>query len=163
VAQLPRPPLRTTLPAASAPLETCMAPPKDFDFDKFKKLVPKSVAIPSNMKTNMTFLNVHYIHYPKLSKSSKVQKVMDERVNQIRQMVPGLKKTRDNINTMFDALKPNNKEHDKFKLVLMQYLELLRKAERDRQQWIKDERDLGNGENVKTNLEAQGADDVIRI
>ena len=140
-----------------------MAPPKDFDYDKFKKLVPKSVPIPGNLKTNMTFLHVHYIQYPKLSKSSKVTKVMHDRVNMIRQMVPGLKKTRENLNTMFDSLQNGNKDHDKFKLVLMQYVELLRKAERDRQQWIKDERGLGNDTNVKSMLEAQSLDDVIRI
>jgi hypothetical protein len=140
-----------------------MAPPKDFDYDKFKKLVPKTVPIPTSLKVNMTFLHNHYKHYPKLSKSSKVTKVMHDRVNMIRQMVPGLKKTRDNLNTMFDSLQNGNKDHDKFKLVLMQYLELLRKAERDRQQWIKDERGLGNDTNIKSMLEAQSLDDVIRI
>ncbi len=140
-----------------------MAPPKDFDYDKFKKLVPKSVTIPGNMKVNMGFLHAHYIHYPKLSKTSTVEKVVDTRINQIRQMVPGLKKTRDNINAIFKSLKDDNKDHAKFKLVLMQYLELLRKAERDRQQWIKDERGRGHGEKIAAQLEAQGADDVIRI
>ena len=140
-----------------------MAPPKDFDYAKFKKLVPKSVVIDPKLKTNMTFLHVHYINYPKLNKTSKVAKVMDDRVNMIRQMVPGLKKTRDNLNDLFKGLTAGNKEHDKFKLVLLQYLELLRKAERDRQQWIKDERAAGNTDNVKTMLEAQSLDDVIRV
>ena len=137
--------------------------PTDFNYDKFKKLVPKSVVVDAKLKTNMTFLHVHYIQYPKLSKTSKVAKVMYDRVNMIRQMVPGLKKTRDNINAMFTGLQAGNKEHDKFKLVLLQYLELLRKAERDRQQWIKNERAAGNEANVKTMLEAQSLDDVIRI
>ena len=137
--------------------------PKDFKYDSFKKLVPKSVKIDPKLKTNMTFLHVHYIAYPKLSKTSKVAKIMDDRVNMIRQMVPGLKKTRDNLNAMFTTLKPSDKEHDKFKLVLMQYLELLRKAERDRQKWIKDEIAAGNDNNVKVMLQAQELDDVIRI
>ena len=140
-----------------------MAPPSNFDYDKFKKLVPKGVAIDAKLKTNMTFLHVHYIQYPKLSKTSKVTKVMYDRVNMIRQMVPGLKKTRDNINAMFHALQSGNKDHDKFKLVLLQYLELLRKAERDRQKWIKDEVGYGNTKNVDTMLKAQSLDDVIRI
>ncbi len=140
-----------------------MAPPKDFDYAKFKKLVPKSVPIDAKLQTNMTFLHVHYIQYPKLSKSSKVAKVMYDRINMIRQMVPGLKKTRDNLNAMFKSLKGDNKDHEKFKLVLLQYLELMRKAERDRQQWIKDERKLGNTVNIKSMLEDQGADDVVRI
>ncbi len=137
--------------------------PKDFKYDSFKKLVPKGVVIDPKLNTNMTFLHVHYIQYPKLSKTSKVAKVMYDRVNMIRQMVPGLKKTRDNINAMFKTLTTGDKEHDKFKLVLMQYLELLRKAERDRQTWIKAEKAAGNTENVKTMLEAQSLDDVIRI
>ena len=45
----------------------------------------------------------------------------------------------------------------------MQYLELLRKAERDRQKWIKDEIRLGNTTNVNSMLVAQSLDDVIRI
>ncbi len=136
---------------------------KDFDYAKFKKLKPKDVPEITSMKTNMTFLHNHYIHYPKLSKSSKVAKVMRDRVNMLRQMVPGLKKTRDNINAMFKTLKSGDKTHDKFKLVLMQYLELLRKAERDRQKWIKDEIRLGNTTNVNSMLVAQSLDDVIRI
>ena len=140
-----------------------MAPPKDFSYDKFKKFVPKSVVVDPKLKTNMTFLHVHYIQYPKLSKTSKVAKVMYDRVNVVRQMMPGLGKTRDNINAMFKTLKAGDEDHEKFKLVLLQYLELLRKAERDRQQWIKTERTLGNTNNVTTMLEAQSLDDVIRI
>ncbi len=140
-----------------------MAAPKDFDYAKFKKLKPKDVVEDAKLKVNMTFLHVHYIRYPKISKSSKVADVMVERVNMIRQMVPGLKKTRDNINAMFKVLKADNKDHEKFKLVLLQYLELLRKAERDRQKWIKDEIKLGNTNNVQVLLEAQSLDDVIRI
>ena len=137
--------------------------PKDFKYDSFKKLVPKDVPIDAKLKTNMTFLHVHYIAYPKLKKTSTVAKVMTDRVNMIRQMVPGLKKTRDNLNAMFKTLQSGNKEHDKFKLVLLQYLELLRKAERDRQQWIKDEIAAGNDNNVKVMLQQQELDDVIRI
>ena len=140
-----------------------MAPPKDFVYDNFKKLVPKGVVIDPKLKTNMTFLHVHYIAYPKTNKASKVAKDMDNRVNMIRQMVPGLKKTRDNINAMYKTLKAGDKTHDKFKIVLVQYLELMRKAERDRQKWIKDEIKLGNTNNVKVMLEAQSLDDVIRI
>jgi len=137
--------------------------PKDFKYDSFKKLVPSKVPIDPKLKVNMTFLHDHYTDYPKQNKASKDTKVMFTRVNDIRQMVPGLKKTRDNLNAMFKTLKPGDKSHEKFKLVLLQYLELLRKAERDRQQWIKAERAAGNDENIKTNLEAQGLDDVIRI
>ena len=137
--------------------------PKDFKYDSFKKLVPSKVPIDPKLKVNMTFLNEQYVGYPKTNKTSKDNKVMFSRVNYIRQMVPGLKKTRDNLNAMFATLKPGDKTHEKFKLVLLQYLELLRKAERDRQKWIKDERAAGNDENIKTNLEQQGLDDVIRI
>src|SRR5215831_3585253 len=114
--------------------------PSDFDYDKFKKYVPKGVAVDAKLKTNMGFLHAHYKQYPKLKKDSTVTKVMFDRVNMIRQMVPGLKKTRDNINAIFPHLQAGNKDHEKFKVVLLQYLELMRKAERDRQQWIKDEK-----------------------
>ena len=136
---------------------------KDFNYDSFKKLVPKTITINPSMKTNMTFLHVHYIAYPKLSKTSKVTKVMYDRVNMIRQMVPGLKKTRDGINELFKQIKTTDKEHVKFQAVLMAYLELLRKAERDRQKWIKDEVGYGNDTNVTTMLKQQDLDDVIRI
>jgi hypothetical protein len=148
-----------------------MATPKDFKYDSFKKLKPKSVVEPGNLKTNMTFLHNHYIHYPKLSKTkyasvkdaTKLSKLKHDRVNMLRQMVPGLKKTRDNVNAMLNSLTSGDKDHDKFKVVLMGYLELLRKAERDRQKWMKDEIALGNAENVKSLLQNPGLDDVIRI
>jgi len=111
----------------------------------------------------MTFLHNHYIHYPKLSKTSKDNKVMYDRVNMLRQMVAGLKKTRESLNNMFGSLKSGDKEHEKFKLVLMQYLELMRKAERDRQQWIKDEVKRGNTKHVQELLVGPGLDDVVRI
>jgi hypothetical protein len=136
---------------------------KDFDYAKFKKLVPKTIKEDAKLKTNMTFLHLHYINYPKLSKSSKVPKVMYDRANMLRQMVPGLKKTRDNVNAMFKQLKSTDKVHQKFKMVLMQYLELLRKAERDRQKWIKDEIKLGNTKEIKDLIQDPGLDDVIRI
>jgi hypothetical protein len=140
-----------------------MAPPKDFDYAKFKKVKPKSVVEDPKLRVNMTFLHNHYIHYPKLSKSSKVDKVMYDRVNMLRQMVAGLKKTRESINNMFKGLSATDKDHQKFKLVLMQYIELLRKAERDRQKWIKDEVKLGNTKHVQELLVGPGLDDVVRI
>lgn len=148
-----------------------MALPKDLKYDNFKKLKPKSVVEPPNLKTNMTFLYNHYIHYPKLSKTNyakvtdakKLSKLKHDRVNMLRQMVPGLRKTRDNVNAMIDGLTAGDKDHEKFKLALLQYLELMRKAERDRQAWIKAEITAGNSDNVKSMLQSQSLDDVIRI
>jgi hypothetical protein len=136
---------------------------KDFDYAKFKKLKPKDVVEDPKLKVNMTFLHNHYIHYPKLSKKSKVDKVMYDRVNMLRQMVPGLKKTRVSIMAMFRGLQPDNKVHAKYKLVLMQYLELMRKAERDRQKWIKDEIKLGNTKHVDELLTGPGLHKLIPI
>ena len=138
-----------------------MAPPKDFDYAKFKKLRPSGFKEDPKLQVNMTFLHNHYIHYPKLSQASKDNKVMYDRVNMIRQMTAGLKKTRDSINATIKLCKP--KTHDKFKVILVQYLELLRKAERDRQQWIKEERQLGNTKHLDEMIVGPGLDDVVRI
>jgi hypothetical protein len=64
---------------------------------------------------------------------------------------------------MLKSLTPGDRDHDKFKAVLLEYLELMRKAERDRQKWMKDEIAQGNTDNVKNLLQNPGLDDVIRI
>jgi hypothetical protein len=139
-----------------------MAKPKDLSPAFWKSNVPKDLKVDPNTWKYLEFVHVHHIHYPKLNPNSKDSKVMYERMNQIRQMTAGLKKSAKAIN---DAIKAcQSPKHDKFKTeVLMTYLELLRTAERDRQNWIKLERGLGNTENLKTMVQAQGLDTLVRI
>ena len=138
-----------------------MAKPTNFDFAFYKKNKPKDLVDDPKVKTNMDFLHAHYIDYPKLSQSSKDAKVMRTRVNDIRQMTVGLKKTRDSINLAYKNCK--SPKHDAFKAILYEYLELLRKAERDRQAWIKRESAAGNTANLQEMIIGPGLDDVVRI
>lgn len=138
-----------------------MAKPTNFDFAFYKKNKPKDLVDDPKVKTNMDFLHVHYIDYPRQSLNSKDAKVMRTRVNDIRQMTVGLKKTRDSINLAYKNCK--SPKHDAFKAILYEYLELLRKAERDRQNWIKLERGVGNTKNLEEMIIGPSLDDVIRI
>src|SRR5258708_14086204 len=78
-----------------------MAKPTNFDYAFYKKNKPKDLVDDPKTQVNMTFLHNHYIDYPKLDKHSKVDKVMYNRVNAIRQMTICLKKTRDSINLAY--------------------------------------------------------------
>ena len=138
-----------------------MAKPTNFDYAFYKKNKPKDLVDDAKTQVNMTFLHVHYIHYPTLSLNSKVDKVMYDRVNDIRQMTTGLKKTRDSIKLAIKNCK--SPQHDKFKATLDDYLELLRKAERDRQNWIKIERGVGNTKHLQELIIGPDLDDVVRI
>jgi hypothetical protein len=138
-----------------------MAKPTDFKFDFYKKNKPKDLVDDPKLKLNMDFLHVHYIDYPKQNLNSKDAKVMRTRVNDIRQMTIGLKKTRDSINLAIKNCK--SPKHDAFKVMLDEYLELLREAERKRQNWIKLERGVGNTKNLDEMIIGPGLDDVIRI
>jgi len=138
-----------------------MASPKNFDYAFYKSNKPKDLVDDPKTQVNMTFLHVHYIHYPKLDLNFKVDKVMYDRVNDIRQMTTGLKKTRDSVNTAIKNCK--SPKHDKFKVILHEYLELLRKAERDRQNWIKIERGVGNTKHLPELIIGPDLDDVVRI
>jgi len=138
-----------------------MAKPTNFDYAFYKKNKPKDLVDDPKTQVNMTFLHDHYIDYPKLDKHSKVDKVMYNRVNDIRQMTIGLKKTRDSINLAYKNAK--SPKHDAFKAILYEYLELLRKAERDRQTWIKNEKAAGNTKHLDEFIFGPDLDDVIRI
>ena len=138
-----------------------MPKPTNFDFSFYKRNKPKDLVDDPKVKINMDFLYVHYKDYPKQNLNSKDAKVMRTRMNDIRQMTVGLKKTRDSINLAIRNCK--SPQHDKFKVILHDYLELLRKAERDRQNWIKIERGVGNTANLQEMIVGAGLDDVIRI
>jgi hypothetical protein len=77
-----------------------MATPKGLKYEHFKKLMSKSVAEPTALRANMPFLYNHYTHYPKLSKTKyasvrdaiKLSMLKHDRVNMLRQMVPGSKR-----------------------------------------------------------------------
>jgi hypothetical protein len=136
-----------------------MPKPKDLNPAFYKKNAPKGLVIDPKTAVYLEFIYVHYIHYPKLNVNSKDDKIMRERVNQIRQMTTGIKKASVAINAAIKTCK-DVKVRDEF---LMTYLELLRKAERDRQNWIKIERGAGNTAILQELIMAQSLDDVIRI
>jgi hypothetical protein len=138
-----------------------MPKPTNFDYAFYKKNKPKDLKDDPKVKINMDYLHVHYIHYPTLSLNSKDNKVMRDRVNDIRQMTTGLTKTRESIMLAIKNCKPG--KHDAFNIILHEYLELLRKAEHDRQNWIKMERGVGNLANLNEILIEPGLDDIIRI
>jgi hypothetical protein len=136
-----------------------MAKPKDLNPAFFKKNAPKGLQIDPKTAVYLEFIYVHYTHYPKLSANSKDPKVMRDRVNQIRQMTVGLKKASVAMNAAIKTCK-DTKVRDEF---LMPYLELLRTAERDRQNWIKIERGVGNTDNLQEMLMAQSLHTLVRI
>ena len=111
-------------------------------------------------KTRLLFLYNHYIQYPKYDINSKDSKVMRDRVNMIRQMVAGLKETKVAINNM---LKLTGKAAPDAPTIvaLKTYLELMKKAEMERQNWIKIERGVGNTANLQEMVIGPGLDDVI--
>ena len=95
----------------------------------------------------MDFLHRHYIHYPTMDINSKDDAVMRNRVNYIRQMTVGVKATKKSV----DATIKNCAAliHADDKVALKQYLVLLKKAEDDRQNWIKIERGVGNTKHLE--------------
>ena len=133
--------------------------PKNFEYAWWQSHKPsKGVTEDPKFKSRMEFLRVHHIAYPKYDHNSKDVKIMYDRVNMLRQMVAGLKETKVAIDNMLKTC-----TDDPTKVALVGYLELMRAAERDRQNWIKIERGLGNQANLKTLLEDPGLDDLIRI
>ena len=139
-----------------------MAKPKDLNGKFWTSNKPKDLEVTGNVALFLDFVYKHANAYKKLNAKSTDSKIMRDRVNNIRQMTAGIKKSSAAMNEAIKNCK--SPQHDKFKIeVLMTYLELLRKAERDRQAWIKAERAAGNTANIKEILEAQSLDDVIRI
>jgi hypothetical protein len=138
-----------------------MAPPTNFDYEKYKKYRPLGFTDHPKLKVNMNFLHENYTQYVGRSKTSTDNGVMRHRVNDLRQMTTGIKQTAVSIKANIAKCKP--KTHDKFKIVLMQYLELLRRAERNRQKWLKAELKAGNLANLEEIIYGQELEDVIRI
>ena len=89
--------------------------------------------------SRLMFAHNHHIHYPKLNINSKDEAVMRERVNMIRQLTAGLKEGKIAVQNTIKLSKD-----DATKAALKHYLELMKKAEMDRQNWIKIERGVGN-------------------
>ena len=135
--------------------------PTDFESDWWKNNKPKSLKEDSKLMVNMEFLHRHYINYPRVDINSTNDKVMTDRVNYIRQMTVGIKKTKLSV----DATIKNCAAllHDNDKVALKHYLVLLKKAEMDRQNWIKIERGVGNTKHLEELIIGPGLDDVIRI
>ncbi|MEO6061772.1 MAG: hypothetical protein ABIQ99_07540 [Thermoflexales bacterium] len=112
-------------------------------------------------KTRLLFLNNHYIQYPKYDINSKDSKVMRDRVNMIRQMVAGLKETKVAIDNMLKKKTGPGAPDAPTIVALKTYLELMKKAEMERQNWIKIERGVGNTANLQEMVIGPGLDDVI--
>jgi len=135
--------------------------PTNFDPAWWKDHKTPGLREHARLKLNLGFLHAAYIHYPRLNLNSTDNAVMVDRVNQIRQMVVGIKAVRDSVNaTIRNCLAL---VHDADKAALKHYLVLLRKAENDRQNWIKMERGVGNLENLQTLIFDQELDDRITI
>ena len=112
----------------------------------------------SKLVSRLLFAHNHYIHYPKLDINSKDPKVMRERVNMIRQLVAGLKEGKEAIQNTIKLTK------DAYtKIALNHYLELMKKAEMDRQNWIKIERGVGNTANLEEMVIGPGLDKQIQF
>ena len=135
--------------------------PTNFDPAWWKTNKTKSLTEDSKLQVNMLFLHNHYIHYPKLSINSKDDKVMYDRVNMIRQMTTGIKKTRDSVKATIKKCTPLIHADDK--VALQQYLVLLKKAEDDRQNWIKIERGVGNTKHLQELVIGPGLNGRIAI
>ncbi len=114
-------------------------------------------------KSRLMFLNNHYVQYPKYDINSKDVKVMYDRVNMIRQMVAGLKEIKVAIDNMVKKKVGAGAPDAPTVEALKQYLVLLRKAEMDRQNWIKIERGVGNTANLQEFIIGPGLDDEIKI
>lgn len=131
----------------------------DLSYSGFKKHIPKDIQPDPKLKVNMEFLHVHYVAYTKASKAKDHR----TRINNLRQMVAGIKKSRASINGMYDQCQKGDEKHDKFKLILVEYLELMRDAEKDRQKWIKEELKAGHNAEVDEILTGPGLDKLIPI
>ena len=134
--------------------------PTTLDYKWWESHKPKTgVTEDPKFKTRLMFLEVAHSHYKKLDKKSKDAAVLRDRVNQLRQMVAGLKETRVALNNMVKTCTDPDT-----KLALYVYYDLLRAAEKDRQQWLKDERKIPEqAANLKEIIDGPGLDAVIVI
>jgi hypothetical protein len=135
--------------------------PTNFDPAWWKTNKTKGLKEDSKLQVNMDFLYRHYTHYPTLNINSKDNAVMTSRVNYIRQTTIGIKATKKSVDATLKNCLPL--VHDDDKIALKQYLVLLKKAEDDRQNWIKLERGVGNTENLEDLIIGPGLDDRITI
>jgi hypothetical protein len=118
--------------------------PKDFNPAWWNTNKPKGIKEDPKLVSRLGFLHAHYSEYPKFDINSKDNKVMRDRVNMIRQMFAGLKESKLAIENTIK----NTSDADT-KVALKHYLELLKTAEMDRQNWIKIERGVGNTANLE--------------
>ena len=135
--------------------------PTNFDYAWWEKNKTKGFVEDPKFKTRLMFLQVAYTHYKTLDVNSKVDKVMTDRANQIRQMVAGLKETKVAINNMLKKKIGKDAPDAPTIVALKTYLELMKKAEMERQNWIKIERGVGNTAHLQELVIGPGLDDVI--
>jgi hypothetical protein len=106
--------------------------------------------------SRLTFAHNHHVHYPKLDINSKDTKVMYDRMNMIRQLTAGLKEGKIAVENTIKLTKDADT-----KIALKHYLELMKLAEMDRQNWIKIERGVGNTANLDQMVIGPGLDKQI--
>ncbi len=137
--------------------------PSNLDPAWWDKHKTKGFVEDPKFKSRLLFLYNHYIQYPKYDINSKDSKVMRDRVNMIRQMVAGLKETKVAIDNMLKIKTGPSAPDAPTVEALKQYLVLMRKAEMDRQNWIKIERGVGNTANLQEMIIGPSLDGEIKI
>jgi hypothetical protein len=132
--------------------------PTNLDSKFWKANLPKGVVVDAKTPTYLEFAHVHIVSYSRRDLKSTDQAVMRDRINDLRQLSAGIKKSAAAINA---ALKdPKNKKNEDGVAFLYAYLEVLRAAERDRQNLISKEKAAGNTKAIDEILKG---DSVIRI
>lgn len=137
--------------------------PTNFKYEWWTAHMTKGFVEEPKFKTRLMFLDIAYNHYKTLDKNSKDDGVMRDRVNQLRQMVAGLKETKVAIDLMLKKKIGKGAPDAPTIVALKTYLELMRKAEIERQNWIKIERGVGNTKHLDEILIGPGLDDVVKI
>jgi len=133
--------------------------PTNLDPTWWKANMTKGFKEDPKLQVNLLFAYNHYKHYPTLNINSKDDKVMYDRVNMIRQLSTGIKKSRDSVKASIKNAKGSAQDPDK--AALQHYLELLKRAEDDRQNWIKIERGVGNTKHLDEFVIGPGLDERI--
>lgn len=134
--------------------------PTNFDYAWWQSHKTAGFEEDPKFKTRLMFLHIAYTHYKTLNKNSKDAGVMRDRVNQIRQMVAGLKETKVAIDNMLKKKIGKGAPDEPTRAAFKKYIELMRSAEIERQNWIKIERGVGNTDNLQEMVIGAGLEKV---
>lgn len=132
--------------------------PTNLDPKFWKANLPKGLVVDPKIPLYLDFAHVHVLSYSKRDHKSTDEAHMRDRVNDLRQLSAGIKKSADAINA---AIKdPKNKKNEDGQIFLHHYLEVLRAAERDRHRLIEQEKHAGATKAIDEILKG---DTVIKI